>query len=108
MDRSYRSECLVAVLAGVAIRLLNAKWLARARPDELVDAKVFGPAALAILTVQFGKPKGGWTHRNVLVAVARVGGFPARRHDGLPGWQAIWRGWHRLMWLCDGVDILKR
>ena len=56
---------------------------------------------------KFGKPKGGWTHRSVLVAVARVGGFLARKHDGLPGWQTIWRGWQRLMWMCEGVEILN-
>jgi hypothetical protein len=107
MERGYRIESLVAVLSLVAVRLLNAKWLARARPDELVNAEVFGPAALEILSKRFGQPKGGWTHLQVLVAVARLGGFLARRHDGLPGWQTIWRGWHRLMWMCDGVEILN-
>jgi hypothetical protein len=108
LARAYRIESLVAVLAVVAVRLLNAKWLARARPDEPVDAAVFGPAALAILAVMFGVPPAGWTHRSVLVAVARLGGFLARRHDGLPGWQTIWRGWQRLMWMCQGVETLQR
>jgi hypothetical protein len=108
LERAYRLESLVAVLAVVAVRLLNAKWLARARPDEPVDATVFGPAALALLAVRFEKPLGGWTHRSVLVAVARLGGFLARRHDGLPGWQTIWRGWQRLMWMAQGVELLQR
>lgn len=109
MKRAHKVESLVAVLGVVAVRLLNAKWLARARarPDEPVAAQVFGPAALAILAARFGQPAGGWTHRNVLVAVARVGGFLARRHDGLPGWQTIWRGWQRLMWMCDGIETLN-
>jgi hypothetical protein len=38
------------VLGIVAVRLLNTKWLARTRPDEPVDAKVFGPELLALLT----------------------------------------------------------
>jgi hypothetical protein len=95
---------LVAVLGIVAVRLLNTKWLARTRPDEPVDAKVFGPELLALLAAQFGQPKGGWTHRTALVAVARVGGFLARRGDGLPGWQTILRGWNRLIWMCHGLD----
>jgi len=91
----------------VAVRLLNAKWLARARPNERVDEPLFGPEALAILAAQFGQPTGGWTHQTMLVAVARLGGFIGRRSDGLPGWQTIWRGWQRLMWMCRGLEILK-
>ncbi len=107
MERGYRIESLVAVLAIVAVRLLNAKWLARARGDEAVNEAVFGPSALAILAARYGRPKSGWTHRSVLVAVARLGGFLARRHDGLPGWETIWRGWQRLIWMCQGLEIVK-
>jgi hypothetical protein len=56
LERAYRLESLVAVLAVVAVRLLNAKWLARVRPDEPVDATVFGPEVLALLAVMFGLP----------------------------------------------------
>jgi hypothetical protein len=106
LERAYRLEALVAVLAIVALRLLNAKWLARALPDEEVDAQVFGPQALEILEKKWGRPQGGWTHRSVLIATARLGGFLARKHDGLPGWQTIWRGWRRLMWMCEGLEAL--
>ena len=107
MERAYRIETLVAVLGIVAVRLLNAKWLARTRPDEPVDPSGFGAVQLALLAVLFGEPPGGWTHRTVLVAVARVGGFLARRGDGMPGWQTIWRGWNRLWWMSQGFEILK-
>lgn len=107
LGRAYRLESLVAVLAIVALRLLNAKWLARTLPDKQVEPQVFGPQALALLTGMFGKPKGGWTHQSTLVCVARIGGFLARKHDGLPGWQTIWRGWQRLMWMCEGLETIK-
>ena len=105
---AYRLETLTAVLAIVAVRLLNTQWLARARPDEPVAADAFGPQALAILTSEWGEPPGGWTHRQALVAVARLGGFLARTGDGQPGWQTIWRGWQRLMWMCEGLETLKQ
>jgi Transposase DNA-binding/Transposase DDE domain len=108
MQRAYRIETLVAVLAIVAVRLLNAKWLARSRADEPVDAEVFGAQALELLAARFGPPAGGWTHRSALVAVARLGGFLARKRDGLPGWQTIWRGWQRLMWMCEGLETLHQ
>ncbi len=108
MEQAYRIETLVAVLAIVAVRLLNAKWLARTRGAEPVDAEVFGPQALKLLAARFGQPAGGWTHQSVLIAVARLGGFLARKHDGLPGWQTIWRGWQRLMWMCEGLETLQQ
>ena len=107
MERAYRIESLVAVLGVVAVRLFNTKWLARTRPDEPVNPKFFGPQLLLLLAAQFGKPKDGWTHQTALVSVARVGGFLARRSDGMPGWQTIWRGWNRLMWMCQGLETLK-
>ena len=107
LERAYRLESLIAVLSIVAVRLLNAKMLARTRPEEMEAAKSFGTQALAVLEKRFGKPKGGWTNRNVLIATARLGGFLARKHDGMPGWQTIWRGWQRLRWMCEGLAILK-
>lgn len=108
LEQAYRIESLVAVLALIAARLLDARQLARALPDDPVAQGVFGPEALAILGGKFGMPKEGWTNRSALVAVARLGGFLARRSDGLPGWQTIWRGWHRLMDMCQGVETMQQ
>ena len=107
MAAAYRIETLTAVLAIVAVRLLNAQWLARARPDEAVEADAFGPQALALLAAEWGEPPEGWTQRSALVAVARLGGFLARKGDGQPGWQTTWRGWQRLMWMCQGLETLQ-
>lgn len=106
LEQSYRLEPLIAILAVVAVRLLSSKMLARARPESFEAAESFGPEMLAILEKKIGKPKGGWNNRNVLLATARLGGFPARKNDGNPGWQTIWRGWQRLMWMAEGLNIL--
>jgi hypothetical protein len=102
-----RLEPLIAVLAVVATRLLSTKLLARSRPDSYEAADSLGPEMMEILEKRFGKPKGGWNNRNVLITMARLGGFPARKSDGLPGWITIWRGWHRLMWMCEGVQLIS-
>jgi hypothetical protein len=107
LERAHRLEVLVAVLALVAVRLLSAKLLARSRPDRFEAAESFGPQMLELLEKKIGVPKSGWTNRQVLVSVARLGGFLGRKHDGLPGWQTIWRGWQRLMWMCEGLAILN-
>jgi hypothetical protein len=62
---------------------------------------------LALLEQKLGPPQGGWTNAQVLIATARLGGFLARKGDGMPGWQTIWRGWQRLMWMCEGVATLN-
>lgn len=107
LARGDRLESLIAVLAVVAVRLLSAKLLARSRPESFEAAASFGPEMLAILEKKIGPPKGGWNNRNVIIATARLGGFLARKNDGLPGWQTIWRGWQRLLWMCEGLETLQ-
>lgn len=107
LQQACRLEPLIAILAVVAVRLLSTKLLARTRPDSFEAATNFGPEMIDILEKRFGKPKGGWTNRNVLVTTARLGGFLARKSDGLPGWITIWRGWHRLMWMCEGMELMN-
>jgi hypothetical protein len=107
LEQAGRLEALIAVLAVVAVRLLSTKLLARSRPEGAEARESFGPEALAILEKKSGRPKGGWTNVNVLVATARLGGFLARKHDGMPGWQTIWRGWQRLRWMCEGLETLS-
>ena len=85
LERGRNLESLVAVLAVVAVRLLGTKLLARSRPDTFEAAASFGPQMVAVLEKKWGLPKGGWTNRNVIIATARLGGFLARKHDGMPG-----------------------
>ncbi|MDP6047524.1 MAG: IS4 family transposase, partial [Phycisphaerae bacterium] len=42
-----------------------------------------------------------------LRAIARLGGFLARKNDGSPGWITIWRGWRKLMLLTQGFELAK-
>ena len=108
LARSYRLEALIAVLAVVAVRLLGAKMLARSRPQTFEAASSFGEEMLVLLEKKLGPPKGGWTNENVLIATARLGGFIGRKSDGMPGWQTLWRGWQRLMWMAEGVATLNQ
>lgn len=102
LEKASRLEPLIAVLAVVAIRLLSAKMLARSQPDQFHTSVRFGPEVVALLQKKFGVPKGGWTNQNFIIALARVGGFLARKNDGMPGWQTIWRGWQRIIWMLQG------
>jgi hypothetical protein len=108
LETRARLEALLGVLAIVAVRLLQTKLLARARPDQLVPEQEFGSEAIEILNARFGKPKKGWTYSSLLIALARLGGFLARRGDGAPGWITIWRGWNRLMTMAEGCSSVPR
>ena len=108
LERADRLEPLIGVLAVVAVRLLSTKLLARSRPESFEAASSFGPEMLRLLEKKLGEPKGGWTNRNLIRSVARLGGFIGRKSDGEPGWQTIWRGWQRLMWMCAGVNLMER
>lgn len=107
LEKAHRLEPLIGLLAVVAVRLLSTKMLARSRPEEFEAANSFGPEMLGLLEAKLGKPKDGWTNKNVLIATARLGGFLARKHDGMPGWQTIWRGWQRLLWMCEGANLIN-
>lgn len=107
LEKAHRLEALIGVLAVVAVRLLSTKMLARSRPETFEASSSFGPEMLGLLESKLGKPKDGWTNKNVLIATARLGGFLARKHDGMPGWQTIWRGWQRLIWMCEGANLIN-
>ena len=102
-----RLQALLAVLAVGAVRLLSTKLLARSRPDTFAAAESFGPEMLELLAQKLGPPEGGWTNAKLMVAVARLGGFIGRKSDGRPGWQTIWRGWQRLLWMLEGATLIR-
>jgi len=108
LETADRLQALVAVLVVVAVRLLNTKLLARFHPEQAVDVEAFGPEAVQVLSARFEEPKGGWTYGPLIIAIARLGGFLARRGDGDPGWITIWRGWKRLIEMVDGILTLKQ
>jgi len=108
LEGADRLEGLIGILAVVAVRLLGAKLLARSRPQSFEAASSLGSEALELLEKKFGKPPDGWSNRNLIRAVARLGGFIGRNSDGEPGWLTIWRGWQRLMWMAEGLDTFNQ
>ena len=107
LEKADRLEPLIAVLAVVAVRLLGAKLLARSRPETFEAMSSIGAEILEVLEKKMGKPPDGWTNRHLIRALARVGGFIGRKSDGEPGWQTIWRGWQRLIWMCAGANLMQ-
>ena len=108
LGKAYRLETLIAVLALVAVRLLNTKLVARAVPERGLSPEEVGVDALRILEARVGRPPKGWTTGTLWVALAKLGGFIGRKNDGPPGWKNIWRGWQRWIWMTEGLESLNQ
>jgi len=106
LESAQGLQSLLGILAVAAVRLLNMKLWASIQPQQKIEPQTVGAEELNLLTAEFGEPTGGWTYGNTLVAIARMGGFLARKNDGSPGWITIWRGWQRLNLMAQGVRAL--
>jgi hypothetical protein len=109
-ERADRLEPVIALLSVVAALLLQLREAAR-RPDADVTAAAatLVPASFVrVLSAKLdGRPRDDLSVREFVVGVARLGGFLARKHDGLPGWQTLWRGWNNLHLLIEGASLLR-
>jgi len=108
LTTAARITVLLGILAVVAVRLLDLKLLAATQPDAPVAADDLPAGMLLILETMYGRPAGGWTNRTALVAIAKLGGFLARKAHGNPGWQILWRGWDKLILLVQGYHLATR
>src|SRR6478672_4146828 len=105
VEEEDRLVPLLGALAIVAVRLLGLRDAARC--DGAAPADV--PAmTIKILAAKLQRPAECFaTNRDFLHGVARLGGFLARKSDGEPGWQTIWKGWFVLMILIEGFELAQ-
>jgi hypothetical protein len=111
-DRLYetaqRLEAVTGILSVIAVRLLQLRTAARSEPQR--PAKSIVPAKwIALLeAVQKGKQRPLTTVYEFYRALARLGGFLGRKHDGEPGWITLWRGFDKLHLLVRGAEALQQ
>lgn len=103
LRKASRLLALLGVLSVVGVRLLAMKLLGRSRPDEAVPKDILGPYGLRILR---GHKKKTGTWKELVRAIAGMGGFQGRKGDGDPGWITIWRGFQNLWLSIQGAHIL--
>ena len=106
LERAVRLENLLAILAVVAVRLLQLKHQARTNPDAAADSIV--PRRYVDTLSAHLKRRKKLTIYEFFRETARLGGFIGRKNDGEPGWITLWRGWQHLEILADGVELAKR
>jgi hypothetical protein len=107
MQTADRLIRLMGLLSPVAVRLLQLRDLSRREPDrpaqQVVDADL-----LAVVATQTGSSPASMTTTTFWQAIARMGGYLARRHDGPPGWKTLWAGWLRAQTLLEGAHLVTQ
>jgi hypothetical protein len=105
LEEADRLVPLLGALAIVAVRLLGLRDAARRDGGAPVDVP---ETTIRILAAKLQQPADCFTtNRDFLRGVARLGGFLARKSDGEPGWQTIWKGWFVLMILVEGYELAQ-
>jgi len=103
-DRLFR---LLGILGIVAVYLLQLREWARHHPDQLAHTKL-PPDLVSIVAALAGIEPDELTCEAFWRCVAQQGGHLGRRRDGQPGWKTIWKGWHHIQTLLEGVRLASR
>jgi hypothetical protein len=95
---ALRNLCALHLI--VAWRLLYLQTLARDEPT-LSATCIFAPVELTVLALAHAPrpPPPLLTLSDALLAIAKLGGYLARKHDKPPGLKTLARGYERLCWL---------
>ena len=100
---------LAAIASVVAVRLLNLRH--QAEPSEHSDepAMRWFDALWVLVVCKLAKhpDPSTLTVRQFYHTIAKKGGWLARRSDGRPGWQTLWRGWRKIAAYVAGVELVS-
>jgi len=104
LRHAKRIQRLLAFLSILAIRLLQLRDLSRTTPHLLAMDHV-DPILVQIIALRSNKKSNDLSLGFFWIEIAKLGGFPARKSDGEPGWLRLWRGWLQLLNLAEGVRL---
>lgn len=109
-------EVVIAMISVVAAVLLGVRDAARQADAPFAAATTLAPpthvkvlaAYLARQAARRGPrakpaPTADMSVLQFITEVAKLGGFQARKSDGPPGWQTLWRGWEKLQLMVEGA-----
>jgi hypothetical protein len=111
-----RLEPVIALLSVVAAVLLGVRDAGRQADAEVTAATTLVPqVCLTVLAAYLARqaarrgpraklpPGADMSVLQFVTEVAKLGGFQARKSDGPPGWQTLWRGWEKLQLMVEGA-----
>ena len=100
-----RLEALIGLISVIGTRLFQLKLVGRSQ--KKAKSRTHVPSAW-LQTLQLVRPElkvAGLTVYEFFRELAKLGGFLARKGDGEPGWQTVWRGYHKLQTLLDAMRL---
>lgn len=104
LRHAQRLQRLLAFLSILAVRLLQLRDLSRSTP-HLSALQHIDPLLVQILAFRLKQKPNDLSLGQFWIEVAKLGGFPARKSDGDPGWLRLWRGWLQLLDLAEGARL---
>jgi hypothetical protein len=97
-------EAMIAILSVVALQLMQMRDLGRIEGGLDRPASSYVPTSwIRMLSLWRYKEERDLTVREFLLALGRMGGHQNRKHDGLPGWQTLWKGSLHLHAMLEGA-----
>lgn len=106
-----RLICYLTVMSIVAWRLFMITLIARTNPS-LPCSVLLSKLEWTVLEVKSSRsgnlPATPPSIADVLISIAKLGGYLARKADGPPGNLALWRGWKRLQDIAEGWSLALR
>ncbi len=97
---------LTAMMSIAALRLISLREVGLTSPLEPPSASGLTSLELDVLAARTASSL--TSVRQVLLALARLGGHLNRSSDGPPGWIVLWRGYLRLQYIIEGVQIARK
>ena len=101
----------LAIMSIVAWRLFMITLIARTEPDTPCT-EFLSDLEWKVLFQSVNKgtslPEKAPAIGQVVIWIARLGGFLARKSDGMPGTLTLWRGWKRLADLSEGWNLANQ
>jgi hypothetical protein len=103
-ENRERMEACLGVLSVVAVRVYQLKNAVESQP-EAPASEAATEVEIELISRWEGKSTDELTVKGFVFGVAKLGGFLARRGDGQPGVQSLWRGYQRLQDLILGAQL---
>lgn len=111
LDSGEKIKKALSIYSIIACKLLNLTYISRKEP-ELSCEGLFEKSEWEMLYVLVHRkdnvPKEPPKIKDIVLWIAQLGGFLARKSDGEPGVKTIWRGYRRFMDILQGVNLLQQ
>src|SRR5262249_15482264 len=112
LETRQRLEKALVLYAGVAVRLLRLRDLARREPAAPCTEVLTDEEWRALFAHSTGEAPTATTAapriQRATKWIGRLGGHLGRKRDGMPGVRTLWRGWRDLAILAAGYRAGKR